>query len=168
MDIKAGTESIINSAVKWGKEPQFQGWWKEDGKQVFCNGYTCVRFNTPIETDIPEFKNPVIRAGKFFETVNPETEIETPKIEVLKEMLDTRKKQGSRGVLAYDFGRGRPLVNIEYLISTLECLDNPRTFLWEGHERKPVYFYAENGDAVMKPIYKPPKYEENKYEQSNS
>ena len=150
---KGGTRySALKRFIKGCNQKQLQGWWLENGKQCFCDGYRAVRLKKMVD-GLPEAKYP----GVYLEDIYPKepypTAIKLPTPGELKISMSEWAASHRRDERPlYDFGDGLPLVNAKYLKDMMDILPDAKATC-DGMV-KPIVFKSKDGDGLLLPVRK--------------
>lgn len=74
-------------------------------------------------------------------------EVDLPPIELLEQLRNEQKN-------VYDFGDGKPLVNISYLIDMMEALPDAKGMCILRHSTSILCLYSEYGEGLLLPVNK--------------
>ena len=132
-------------------------WIDAKGRQCSCDGFRAYRLNTPLPLD-PRPAN--VGDGIDLDKVVPDIArnyepIPLPTTDELQSYASIeREADGRKANLLWDFGPGRPVVNIPYLIDLMAIFPEV-THVYVSTTNGPVsplYVKSERGDAILLPV----------------
>ena len=132
-------------------------WIDAQGRQCSCDGFRAYRLNTPLPLE-PRPAN--VGDGVDLDKIVPDISrnyepIPLPTTDELQSYASVeREADGRKAKLLWDFGPGRPVVNIPYLIDLMAIFPEV-THVYVSTTNGPVsplYVQSERGDAILLPV----------------
>lgn len=129
--------------------------YKKDGIQYFCDG--CELYAMIDHIPLPEFaddENHYDLYSLMCKVYHPGEKLDVPPLASIKADVKIRKAECGKGSgKLYDFGEGKPVVDVEKLIRVLTIIPDAELFMSENGSNCGICAKDENGNtAVLMPI----------------
>ena len=126
--------------------------------QYICDGFRLVKLADHLP--LPELPSGVdyVNVDHFFNAERHNmASIEMPDLAQLKAHIKVqRAKQKAEGrknpIVTFDFGKGMPIVNAEYLADMMELLPSCTVYADPQNSLNPLYFYSGNSAGMLLPM----------------
>lgn len=158
-DALAACKAIIKTAQGGSRECLHGAWIDKEGWQVVCDGFRAVRMKDHIDA-LP--KSEGMDADRIWECARAnKQEMKLPSIGEVKAVIASKKAEGEKKHLLYDFGDGLPAVDAKFLLDLLKLgLDDTALVSKRSPMTSAIYMQGDGVEALLLPVRKPDRVEE--------